>query len=304
MRHGFVKMLICILTLFFCAEPLSVLGLEYENKDLFETDELQGTGYDINPEYADILSEEDLPEVHIPDSAQATITSSNTFDKYGDVVNYLRKCMVNRQTDISFAYKNKYDDKSFILSAVQQAYTEYTGKPKESDYLLVNYKTSNWSWSRSVQNGLYVFTVNLTASYRTTSSQESQVDSAVKNLLNSLNVYNEDDYEKIWSVYEWVTSNITYDYTSYSDTARNDQKYTPYAGLILRTCVCQGYGGLVYRLLSELGVGVRYMRGYATDADGNYVTTGEDNHHPVCSAAGIYGIYGKTERIRLSFSQL
>ncbi len=104
------------------------------------------------------------------------------------------------------------------------------------------------------------------------------MDSAVKNLLNSLNVYNEDDYEKIWSVYEWVTSNITYDYTSYSDTARNDHKYTPYAGLILRTCVCQGYGGLVYRLLSELGVGVRYMRGYGTDEQGNYVTTGENNH--------------------------
>ena len=61
------------------------------------------------------------------------------------------------------------------------------------------------------------------------------------------------DYQKIRSIYDYLTSNIKYDYAN----LKNDKyikKYTAYAGLIKKTCVCQGYSLCFYRLALEVGL--------------------------------------------------
>ena len=76
--------------------------------------------------------------------------------------------------------------------------------------------------------------------YRTTAAQEAELDVAVAELLNRLNVSGADDYTKLKAAYDYICANVTYDYENLNNEAYMLQ-YTAYAALINGTSVCQGY---------------------------------------------------------------
>jgi hypothetical protein len=68
------------------------------------------------------------------------------------------------------------------------------------------------------------------------------------------------EYEKVKGIYDWICSNVTYDY----DNLNNKDYYlmhSAYAALVHRKAVCQGFAVLFYRLALELGVDCRYITG-------------------------------------------
>lgn len=137
----------------------------------------------------------------------------------------------------------------------------HTGVGKEGDYIRWHYQgwrvNANYKTDR---NGGYNLNITYNMYYLSDASQESQMDQAVSNVLKSLNLSNKTDYQKIKAIYDYICSNITYDYVNLNDDSYL-LKHTAYAALINKTAVCQGYATLFYRLSLESGVDTRVITG-------------------------------------------
>ena len=91
-----------------------------------------------------------------------------------------------------------------------------------------------------ISNGVYSFSIPFTACYYDDAQQEAEMDVAVLQLLDTLNLDGKSDYEKIKGVYDYICSNVNYDDTNLNNDAYK-LKFTAYAALVNKTAVCQGY---------------------------------------------------------------
>lgn len=98
--------------------------------------------------------------------------------------------------------------------------------------------------------------------YLSDASQEAQMDQAVSSLISSLNLSGKNEYQKAKAIYDYMCSNITYDYKNLNDP-NYTLKFSAYAALINKTSVCQGYATLFYRLALEAGLDARVIAGVA-----------------------------------------
>ena len=94
-------------------------------------------------------------------------------------------------------------------------------------------------------------------------SQERWVDSRVNTLLSQLGVNKmTSEYEMIRAVYVYITQHVSYDYANLNDDECLG-KYSAYNALRYNSAICQGYSNLMYRLLREAGLSVRFIGGYS-----------------------------------------
>ena len=90
--------------------------------------------------------------------------------------------------------------------------------------------------------------------YYTDTTQEYAVDTFATEFQNSTAIqFATDDYEKIKAIYDWLCTNVVYDYTNLN-SPEYMLKHTAYAAAINHTAVCQGYAVLFYRLALECGI--------------------------------------------------
>ena len=172
----------------------------------------------------------------------------------------LRKQMAARNEVCEILVWGVSSDYNATLDAVFAHLFDHTGNPKEGDYLawqIGGYGGEVYDESRSEG---YAFRYLLNMDYYTTAAQEAELDTAVKNLLNSLGVSGMSDYQKVKAVYDYMINNITYDEAHLNDETYTLQ-FTAYAALINKTAVCQGYANLLYRLLLEMGIDCRVIAG-------------------------------------------
>ncbi|MCD7769155.1 MAG: dockerin type I domain-containing protein, partial [Oscillospiraceae bacterium] len=113
-----------------------------------------------------------------------------------------------------------------------------------------------------------------TITYYTTAAQEEELTTVLATVLTSLDMDSKDEVEKIDAIYEYICSNVTYDYTHVSDSSYKLQ-YTAYAALINKTAVCQGYCVLFYRMALEAGLDVRIISGNSSSHGWNIVKLGD-----------------------------
>ena len=224
----------------------------------------------VNPIYRNVVKEEDLQY-----SGSAPIgQNNNTYNATGYVsksnaATSLRGSMTSRKTNVTLQYYTTtgvgYSD-SVALDAIQNEFVNtiyqnavaHTGNAREGDYLRFQFGGIGGMISFYTESSKNYVTLDLELSYYTTASQESSMNSAVSSLISKLNLSGKNDYQKIKSIYDWITANVTYDYTTlYDDDYK--LKYTGYAALVDRTAVCQGYSVLFYRLALEAGVDARVV---------------------------------------------
>ena len=220
----------------------------------------------INPLFDDVVTEADLVK---PDDRKRYAVNSLD-ENYCDAEmasEVIREDMVARETTIivntycESSIETYADDAKQYLKDLFGYATMHTGNPTEGDYILWHYKGYNAKFSNlSLSEGILYMTITLTMTYRTTAAQEAELDVAVAELLNRLNVSGADDYTKLKAAYDYICANITYDYENLNNEAYMLQ-YTAYAALINGTSVCQGYALLLYRLALELGVDCRLIAG-------------------------------------------
>lgn len=221
-----------------------------------------------NPYYEDVVTDTTSKNIRIrPNRAarNAEYTSNQQ-----NLVDTLKEKLVARESTITLYYhcdeaitQEFFDDlsKSLFERAVQP-----TGIGKEGDYLKWHY--SGWtvgaSYSGNQKDG-YNMQLTYNVSYLSTAQQEEQVDNKIYDVLDSLGLKDKTDYQKVKAIYDYICSNVTYDYKNLNDDTYT-LKYTAYAALINKTSVCQGYASLFYRMALDAGVDARVISGNAGGA--------------------------------------
>ena len=218
----------------------------------------------INPVYKDVLSDA-LPEAVTPYSLETPQNVSYT-DDVQQLAATLRQQMLNRTTTIHLYYHsntaitqdslNQLSDQLFNLAVA------HTGNGKEGDYL--RWHCEGWTLGASYSSASSGYNMDLTFTmyYLSDASQEAQMDQAVSSLISSLNLSGKNEYQKAKAIYDYMCSNITYDYKNLNDP-NYTLKFSAYAALINKTSVCQGYATLFYRLALEAGLDARVIAGVA-----------------------------------------
>ncbi len=227
----------------------------------------------VNPLYEDVIDEDDLNKPSDITLLYSDASDCRTVKEAGEE---LREQLKTRNQTIQISYiANTNLDGTIYYQIVDEA-MKHTGISTEGDYLLWQFGGWNARASGNIYSGKYYYTLTFTFTYYTTYEQEKEMDIAVSNLLNSLNLQGT-DYEKITKVYDYICNNITYDYTSIGTL-----KHTAYAALINKKAVCQGYAALFYRLALENNIDVRLIPGLGNGgAHGWNIVKIEDKYYNV-----------------------
>ena len=248
------------LMMVFAMMPYTAFAEAAENQDLTVSYTY------VNPEYADVISEDDLAAGEPAATFSRSITYASTPEEAAEVV---REYVLNRVDSFTLYYKYPAADTTNsswfgdLCDEIFSTVFEHTGTPTLGDYIYYSYGGYSIPSTSISSDGTYYYMplpVNIT--YYTTLEQEEEMDAAVESLMSEIITDGMSDYEKIEAIYDYMTSNIAYDYDNLNDSTYK-LKYTAYAALINKTAVCQGYAGLFYRLALEAGVDARVITGTA-----------------------------------------
>ncbi|MBO4242093.1 MAG: hypothetical protein J5883_02305 [Clostridiales bacterium] len=188
--------------------------------------------------------------------------SNNAFSTMEEAGFYLRQCIKNRESSITFSVDASNQAIKTLYTDAAAEIIRFTGVPDEGDYniLLISKK----EWSYFIYDGRYEVTLKPT--YKTTLAQENELSAELDRVLEDLDLEGKSDYEKVYAIYKYICDNVTYDY-DHLDDEDYKLKYTAYAALINKTAVCGGYSQLFYRMGLQAGLEVRYCTG---DTDRGY----------------------------------
>lgn len=215
---------------------------------------------DANPIYGDVISEEEFrkltsgsPVMLLGEPEYAA--SESTF------ISQLRSAMEARATSFTLYYATTQPWQDGMLKNwIDKAIAE-TGVPTQGDYIRYHYSRSGLAVSYYNKSGTYYYTLKFNFEYHSSAAQEEEVTQALSDLLSSFNFGpGTSEYEKVKTIYDWMCSNISYDYANLNDDTYT-LKYSAYAALINKTSVCQGYASLFYRLCREVGIDARVING-------------------------------------------
>ena len=212
----------------------------------------------INPLYADIVTEEDIPPV-VTQRVQTyeTVKYATTVEEAGIVLREQMKARMEAPVVHIFANISATQEEfNALCRDLYEVVITHTQEPDEGDYILWHLSGYTASGTLAPVDGGYNIDITYSVEYHSNTEQEAAVDAAVEELLSQLNLSGKSDYEKVKAVYDYICENVRYDKTS-SGTL----KHTAYAALINKTAVCQGYASLLYRLLLELDVDTRVISG-------------------------------------------
>ena len=216
----------------------------------------------VNPIYQDVVSEEDLTAVAENGIATYAEPEYETDESVQNIASIIRENMIQRESIITVYYKSEQEyDNTKLKSWVELAMAE-TEDSHAGDYLRWTYAGYKASISYSSSQGMWYYTYTINMTYYTTAEQEAELDAALTSLLAELGVRDAGmaDYDKVKKIYDYICSNVTYDYDNLDDDTYK-LKYTAYAALIHKTAVCQGYAALVYRMMEDAGVYTRLVSG-------------------------------------------
>ena len=220
--------------------------------------------FQINPLYEDVLTEEEIitaPALYTDSSSEVPLSE---YISFGEACDLLRQNMIERQGTIHLyihMVSPSAEEISGIIGNVLNEALAHTGKPKEGDSLRwqwAGYDCSAGTYSYIEED--YYFSLPFLFTYYTTAEQEAELDLAVDALITEILPEDASDFETVKAAYDWLCENVQYDHANLNNNSYT-LKFTPYAALFDRTCVCQGYALLMYRLMLEQGIDCRLIAG-------------------------------------------
>ena len=257
-------MLIGVLLLL-CILGTGVLAAEQPAERFHETIPFQ-----VNPLYeglidpAEFAKEEPAQEQAFSYTQPTFNATKATYVSEEEAVEQLRGYLVNRTEEFELYFTSKNTNYEPLINEMMMQALSHTGNPKEGDYLAWHFAGWGGGVDWYYESGVRHYTYIIQVAYYTTADQEKELDTAVNQLLKSLNLSKKSDYEKVCAVYDYIRDNVTYDYENLNNPDSWVQ-YTAYGALMNKTAVCQGYANLLYRLLLELGIDNRIVTGETLD---------------------------------------
>lgn len=182
----------------------------------------------------------------------------------------LRQYMKQRNEAVTIQLKcaASTDDAQKFMGDIMTEATKHTGESTEGDYLRWQYGGYEGIISMMQSGETTTFTFSYNISYYTTSEQETEMDTFARNFVGSDAIKKAaTPYDKIKAIYDWLCTNVVYDYTNLN-SPEYMLKHTAYAAAINHTAVCQGYAVLFYRLALECGIDARVIAGKGKGANG------------------------------------
>ena len=183
-----------------------------------------------------------------------------------DASSLIKTHLLNRNSKFTFYYvKNGVStDKSHFQSLVNGAMAHDMNTPGGGDYLAKSYDSYTYSYTTYPKgyNKTDLILITYKFNFYTTLSEENYLDVNINTLFNSLGIWNMSDYDKIKTLYDWISKNVIYDYdnSQVSSKVNKDNKaYTAYNALTKKTAVCQGIATLYYKMLLKCGIDNRIV---------------------------------------------
>lgn len=240
---------------------LTMLPLSVWAKPAFES-RMPDRPVQINPREPQVLGLEklEIEPLALPGKAEPL---AEDYVSVEEGIVQMREQMMKRNNNIVIKVKSTNSDTSAVFNEILYGALAHTGEPGAGD---------NLQWTRGVisvgdgfdgyySGGYCYYTLPYDVDYYTTAAQEAELDAAVDQLMDEWNyLEGKTDIEKIGTIYDYITSNVVYDYEHLSDP-NYDLMFTGYAAMIDGTAVCQGYANLFYRLALEVGVDNRIVVG-------------------------------------------
>lgn len=185
-------------------------------------------------------------------------------DDTSEIAGYVRERMVEREPYVRFRINDTpYRlNKSDFMRILEDEVKAHTGIPWEGDYLRWQMGENGVFFKelRDAEETSFTYLVTYYADFYTTAEMEEKVSAAIYKVLDGLDLNGRTDYEKFDAIYRYIIDHVEYDEVNLDDDSY-DLKYSAYAALINGTSVCQGYAGLLYRMLLEVGVDCRVIPG-------------------------------------------
>lgn len=283
--------ILCMSILFFASKvgTITVLAQEDEcytgehyNSDLF--------GYGNDNESTPTDASEDLDISFINSAPEQKI---NGYYTYSEAVSYVRKQMVARNESIkfNFSWSGNLKQTGKLDFFFDEVFSE-TDSPVEGDYLKQHYFRADYNWQQKyyAAYGLYLYSIEINVKYLSTAAQENALTQKVNQVIASLDLKNDNEYQKVKKIYDYITSNVSYDNSAMSALNEVSQRasgmstssanelydwllskypyaWSAYGAAVKEKCVCQGYANLFYRLAREAGLSVRYISGNSSGGD-------------------------------------
>ena len=214
----------------------------------------------VNPFYQDYT----MPHYASGGGQKASLETEDIVfhTNYEDVGNALLAGMLKREEQITVGYhQTEVAQDDFVADIFNEA-IKHTGIPNAGDYLKYTLGGFHCDYVyQSSYNGT-LYTLTFYPRYYTDAEQEAELAAEIDRVLTLLDVADADEYEKSTAIYDFICSNVVYDYANLNDNLYN-LKYTAYAALIDGTAVCQGYATLYYRMALELGLDARIITGWS-----------------------------------------
>ncbi len=209
----------------------------------------------INPLHAGEISIGDLEQAVPAEDVEAATRHTTISAAAAD----MRAQLKQRKSPIVLNLSISYELTQGMLEQIAREAFAHTGVPTEGDYLDYQYAGWNASTNGYYYGSSYTYTITYTVSYYTTAQQEQQVTAKVQSLISSLKLSGLTTAQKIQKIYDYICSNVSYDYSGSSSL-----QYTAYGALFNGKAVCQGYSVLLYRMLLECGIDCRVISGTST----------------------------------------
>ena len=190
------------------------------------------------------------------------------YDTEEEAVAELRGLMKQRAEKVTIGLKGSTDQEGLqetIGRLIKEA-TDHTGKPDEGDYIGFQYASYKGSAQTTYVGLSPAIEVEYILSYYDDAQQEAEVDKKVHEIIESLELDEKTDFEKIAAIHDYICDNVEYE----SAEESSDIVRTAYGALIDGRAVCQGYSVSLYRLLLEAGIDNRIIFGKGLSKLGYY----------------------------------
>ena len=264
-------------------------GDEHVTTPLDELNFEEKSGTWVNPMCEDfgIEVEEDQNDIatYSSDVEKAVSYDASDYMSFDEALEYFKDKIKNRSEKIApfrfYVNQDIVSDTSF-LSPLREYSKKHTGNSTEGDALIWEPMSASYT-SEFAYDGTY-FWVNITSyvpNYSTTLEQENETVKAIQEEIKKLNLDGMSDYDKIYAIYDYICSHVTYDSENASNGSGTSegkkQAHSAYGAIINHKAVCQGYTLLLYRMLLEAGIDNRIVVG--TNHGWNHVKLGDKYYY-------------------------
>lgn len=193
-----------------------------------------------------------IDETDFSDAPQYTAAS------YENLIDVAKDALSRRVEKFVITVRTATPSEPYSLDSIKSDLYAHCGVPKYGDYLQWN----SSSFYLGYTSNRYVTKYQFVAVFLSNTAQEEAVDARIPIVMDSLELDGKDEYERIKAIYDYICSNVKYDFEHLYNSSYT-LKHSTYAALIQGKAVCQGYATLFYRMCLEAGIDARVIVGNA-----------------------------------------